>query len=223
MPKRRPIRWLARTLAISAALGVVATVLGAWVSVLIEPHHATVFHRGFFGTPWIEPVPDAWPDPNGETYNTAHAFDPSVPPPRRMRTRQGMHNGVSVSAGVTSFMGDNPSRVVDVYRVGWPVHTMTHRGPDDARPPPSSAVARVFVRGVAAPSAHGTRRYPLKPIAGPFVAASASWGAGVFALLAAGSGLARWRRLQRQRGARCAACGYELGALTRCPECGESA
>jgi hypothetical protein len=61
---------------------------------------------------------------------------------------------------------------------------------------------------------------PLMCLPAGFVINTAVWGAAAGALVLGAPALLRWRR--RRRGL-CPACGYAVGALGRCPECGATA
>ena len=186
-----------RTLTLVLLLGALATILCAWIPALFNPPRAPVFHTGGLVKQWLDDVPDSWPDqPFGLTYDSFSAVNPDFPKPPRLRKRQGMADGVSNSGGHVTFLGDQPNHVIDIIQAGWPTHTMTHRGPDDARP------------------------LPLNPIWTPFALSTLVWSAVLFIAYQLVMIPFRIRRARRTKTNHCTTCGYELQDLQTCPECG---
>jgi len=218
-------------------LGVVITVLVAWGIELFDRRTPRVLcaavgasYEPFGG--WMAPVPDDWPGQPEQTalcvqgglfdvINGAFRWRHGT----RTRFRQGMGQGFLLKAGGVSFKGDDP-HILDRVIVGWPVATMTRRGPEDARAPPASGVARVWFRGIEVPvreypAATEMRRLPVRPIWGPFVLSAIGWGLVVAAPYWVWKGGRAWRARARVKRGRCAWCGYELAGLEQCPECGK--
>ncbi len=224
----RPVKATFKHITLFLPFGALATLLSAWIPALIDPPRAPIFHTGGLVTEWLDDVPDTWPpEPLGLTYNAVSATNPDVPKPPRYRMRQGMHNGGSTirtpTGRIYTFSSDQPNHVIDIIHIGWPTHTMTHRGPDDARPLPNNPISRTFVTGITIPTPHGDRPLPLKPLWIPFAISTLAWGAALFIAYQLAMIPFRIRRAKRIKTRRCATCGYELHDLEICPECGPSA
>ncbi len=114
--------------------------------------------------------------------------------------------------------------VSSIAHYGWPMHSsQIRRRPRDALralrgpSPVSSFDAGLPLGSMSGPN--GAFSLPLRP-AWPGFAVNAAIYAGVCWMLLMVMGVAaRWRR--RRRG-RCVACGYDVGGLASCPECGAS-
>lgn len=226
MPHRRFLKHVV----ITTALAFAVTVLIAWTLAWITPDAVRPAYT-MSGVPgaianWLEPVPSDWPDtPRGTSVIVPRgSAGIGLSSGNRVRVRQGMGLGVSVQSGpkgtVIDF-DDDPNHVLDQVRVGWPVHTMVHRGPDDARPAPQSALARLYELGVAIPGKpQPDRRLPLRPIWRVFVPSILVTAVLLELLWQAWHLPARIRMRRRNARGQCLNCGYDLTGMEQCPECG---
>jgi len=225
---------------LSLAVGLIATVAVAWGIELLENRQVKVAGLAV-GVPaepyngWMSTVPEGWPDkPNmtticiqGGVFDVTPAGVIKLRHGTRTRTRQGMGMGSSSSFGVNDvqFLDERSGSVLDRVDVGWPIATMRRRGPEDMREPPTAVVARLWKYGVEVPVLEYTgqpwkRRLPLRPIWTPFLASVAGWGAVLTLPYWSWTGVRTLRDRRRARTGCCANCGYELGDLDTCPECG---
>ena len=217
-------RW---TLAFSLPFGLAVTVAIAW-GLELRAHNggfAAFSMTGVAGAPagWVETVPEDWPEqPFGVTevltFGGIKANGTIFRGPR-VRVRQGMGNGVGHNADGPVFLDDQPKYVVEHVRVGWPLKTMQRVGADDARPKPVHVLGRLYQTGLILDE---HRALPLMPIRLTFPASILLWAA----CLLIAVGVCVWpreirRRRRASRGA-CLKCGYSLGVLTKCPECGSA-
>ncbi len=107
-----------------------------------------------------------------------------------------------------------PNRTLIVVECGWPLPAMRWREAYHA------AHLSKVARGIAIPGPGLERRLPLEPLWGGLAADTLILGAAAWAFTAGPCALRRYRR--RIRG-QCTSCGYLLGDLARCPECGGAA
>lgn len=191
----------------AVALGVVLTVLVSWGLALYSPWPEGDSEYSTEGLPqheWPAPHPAAWPDP---------WYVDSFETPGQLH--------------LTAMTFQNPGNNPDVWRQfvtrsGWPCLSLE-----------ASAIGSPETRGqgggyarqssLRLPESVGPLRFdpkrplPLRPLWTGFAVDALIFSAGSFAVFAS-VGVTR-RGLRRRRG-RCESCGYDLGGLERCPECG---
>lgn len=214
-----------RRLLIELIATVLLTVLIAWGCAwsYSSTNQAAMGMAGVPGFPsgWVGDVPDDWPD---TPFGTARIGNPAVFSDLPydgpwVRLRQGTFNGVSVSNAGVMFINDDPSRVIDEIRTGWPLNTMRTLGPDDAR-----GLTGLWVEGIGVPAVQPLglkpdRRLPAWPVWGAFLVTVLIW-VGLLELAWQLFMLPkRLRRRSRRKQGRCLACGYDLAEMDRCPEC----
>ena len=178
---------------------------------------------------WIRATPGSWPnEPLGITYAVPSSKKPiDIHRHARVRIRQGMHYGLSVSGGVMNFAGSDtdPAHAIDVILSGWPVHVFQQRGPDDTRPVGTSKLAQLCAHGIPVPEfkplgLKAGRSLPLQPIWGPFLLSVLAFCI-VLELAYRACKLPGKLKLNRRiRNRQCTQCGYQLNDLEQCPECG---
>jgi len=226
-------RSIVKHTAILLLFAIVVTALIAWTCAWLTPD-AVRPHYSMSGVPgaiaqWVEPVPDDWPNaPVGSTVVVPlGSGDITLDNGARVRLWQGMGLGVGVNVEPTGrvvVFDGGPNFVLDQIRVGWPVHTMVHRGPDDARPEAPSFIGRWYVNGLPIPGQPDpSRRLPLRPIWTPFLLAMLATAATLELLWQAWRMPGRVRTRRRRAQGRCLACGYDLAGMEQCPECGSPA
>jgi len=215
-------------------LGFVATVLAAWASAWGATSRNSAIGRGYAaGQPWGIRVPESWPaNPRGATYSTSANYmfgkeGPRFPPPGvRYRVREGLHTGVSVSpTGWTFFNGEDPRYATDAVYMGWPLRSMTHRGPTDARPLPGNSALRIVYKGVPLPEIQwlglkADRHLPLVPRTWAFSLSVLIYGVSIEFLRQLVLLRGRFRKRRWRVNGDCLACGYAIEDLAVCPECG---
>jgi len=216
-------------------LGFVATVMSAWVSAWAAlPANQTVALGYPAGWSWGLEVPESWPaSPRGATYfaPTIRIIDgvgPQIPPPGvRYRVREGLHTGSSGSptTGWTFFNGEDPRYATDALYMGWPLRSMTHRGPTDARPLPKNSRLHSFYNGISVPEIQwlglkANRHLPLQPLLMPFLVSVLIFGVLIEFVWQMILLPGRLRRRKWRRTGACLACGYAIEDLGVCPECG---
>jgi len=216
-------------------LGILATVLSAWVSSWAAPSQLSVLGIGYgAGRSWSLLVPESWPaSPRGVTYIGAASGviigvnGPQIPPPGvRYRVREGLHTGVSVSpAGWTFFNGEDPRYATDAVYMGWPLRSMTHRGPTDARPLPKSSGLHFVYNGIPLPEISwlglkADRHLPFVPLLWPFLLSALMYGVAMEFVWQSVLLRGRLRRRRWRINGDCLNCGYVIEELVVCPECG---
>jgi hypothetical protein len=224
MPRARTI---AARVAVFFALGILVTIsIAWWIEALDKRRPVSIMVMS--GSPasqrvgaWIGDVPDGWPlRPRAEALlGQGGRINPTslrVEGAERLWIRRGMFTGVSSSGAGLVFLQDDPSHVTDRYEVGWPVRTMTRRGPDDSRPA-APGIAGLFRDG--APIG-GERALPIQPIWKPFLLSAVCWAAVCASPWMLSRGLRAFVVRRRRGSDRCPACGYDWAALPACPECG---
>lgn len=226
---------LARYAAISLIFGVVSTCVVAWVAALWSPV------RG-----WVSPFPTDWPDAARSNIAPPPGVRVALPPIEaslfgsRVSPHWHVDDGSSwismlraVGPGYScdlwtraGFPGAGmlvqPAQEFDLSS-GWPwkcLRATAHRS-GAAEPEWHGGVSVGNQRGAAArPAALSLkvpRVLPFIPLPLPFCANVAAFAACACALLL---GCRAARRASRTRRGRCVKCAYEVGSLTRCPECG---
>ncbi len=215
---------------ITTLFALAVTVLIAWTLAWITPDAVRPAYT-MSGVPgaianWLEPVPDDWPDaPLGTSIIVPRGSAKiDLSSSNRVRVRQSMGRGFSVSSGPNGTVidfDDDPAHVLDQVRVGWPVHTMVHHGPDDGRPAPQSALRKLYEWGFATPGKpQPDRRLPLRPIWRVFVPSVLVTAVLLELLWQAWRLPARLRIRRRNARGQCLNCGYDLAGMNQCPECG---
>jgi len=233
-PKRMRRSWVIRHCVVLGVLGALATVLTAWASAWGATSRNSALGRGYAaGQPWGVPVPESWPaNPRGATYSTSANYmigkdGPRFPPPGvRYRVREGLHTGVSVSlTGWTFNNGEDPRYATDAVYMGWPLRSMTHRGPTDARPLPKNTALHFVYNGIPLPEIQwlglkADRHLPLVPKGGAFLLSVLIYGISIELLRQLVLLRGRLRRWRWRRNNYCLTCGYAIEDLAVCPECG---
>ncbi len=222
MRKRRISKIACRVIRDTLA-GIVMTIAFTYAIVIVALPASMAYTHGV-STHWVESVPEHWPTKPEQTtliyttydLNTASMGDR----PAWMRLRQGMHKGTRILGGTVSFYKDQLEYGMDQVYVGWPFYTMTHRGPDDARPGAQTLFGDLFLNGVKISNKQGGRFLPLMPIWRTFIPNVL-----VFALIFEILLFCRrliWKRIRSNRSRRglCPECQYPLKGLNQCPECG---
>lgn len=204
-------------------VGVVITVAVAYSIVLVALPASMAFTFGV-STHWVEAVPEHWPKKPQHTtlvYTTYNLTTASMRErPAWIRLRQGLYEGTRLFNGTVSFVNDQQQYAMDQVYVGWPYRTMTHRGPDDARPDAHSMLGNLMLDGVRISDKQGGRYLPLLPIWRTFIPNVVIF-AFLFELLLLCKRLNSKRiRSKRSRRGLCIQCRYELNGLETCPECG---
>lgn len=239
MRKQSTHRGVVRLTVILCVFGVLATVLSAWISALATPIGRSVFL--VYDGEWIDGVPEEWPDSALTVSYIASDIlqDPplllrpiakflpasmDLPRSSRLRVHQGFGQGVSSSPTGIEFLGEDPLRVVEQIRTGWPINTMVVRGPNDSRPEVTNGLMHVYQNGVVVSGAGtwGVRAIPLQPRWDAFTISVIGWAmiawVGVLGYRLTKVGRRRrWRRLGL-----CVGCGYAIEDLGVCPECGQT-
>lgn len=187
------------------------------------------------GSGWLAPVrldwpcevPDGWELPTVVNWSMAAGC----------RWDSGVVESSAPDAA-TDLMGRNV-RFAAMFRFGWPSYSLYWRdGTCDSMTdapvitgswsirggtplPPSLGNASVGRRG-SWYSLKGPvpRRLPLLPVLPGFIVNSALYGLVLAGVVLAPRWVVRARRSRRRRRGLCASCGYEVGQLTTCPECG---
>lgn len=222
--RRLPMLVLAGSIIVIA----IAWSCACWSSDAVRGHH-TMTERDSSQDEWIRETPNNWPErPLGITRvvpRNKKAFTARTH--MRIRIRQGMHFGLSVSGNVMSFsQADNdPSHAIDVILTGWPVYVLQRRGPDDTRPVGSSKLSQLYAHGIPVPEfkplgLKAGRSLPLQPIWGPFLLSVLAMCVVLEAFCHAYKLPGKLRLKRRIRLNQCTACGYQMNDLEHCPECG---
>lgn len=219
-------------------LGLLATILSAWASAWIAPAANRSIQFGYpKGQAWTLSVPDSWPaNPRGKMYfapqiDIIEGSGPVIPPKTvRYRVRESLSTGSSRSpANVWTFLnGEDPRYATDSVYIGWPLHSMTHRGPTDARPIPKNSLFQLVHSGIPVPEIKwlgfkSNRSLPLMPLWKPFLLSMVIYSLLIESLFQLYLTRGRFRRRKWRMNGSCLACGYVMEGLATCPECGSEA
>lgn len=237
MHSRSRLTRVIRHCVLLALISFILTVSTSWLCAWAAPAPVTAAGIGYpAGQPWSLPVPSSWPpSPKSGTYQTTNSLyittsGMKLPPPSiRYQFTEGLHNGVSGSRTTGwNYLNGDPRYVIDLYRMGWPMRTMTHRGALDTRPLPKYSRAHFLYHGIQLPEISWlglkpNRSLPFMPLWKPFLLSLLIYSFLIESLLQLYLTRTRFRRRKWRLNGGCLICGYVLEGLATCPECGAEA
>jgi len=207
-----------RLIAACALAGVVVNVLVAWAFVLLGGFRGGALHvRYADGRPLDAPilVPEGW---DIATWRELHGVGLRMD---MVSEREWVGSSLILS------LNGGPQRTVTHYRAGFPFLALTWVGEgSDVPEQNTTGVARAWWMGIdvglaaragGVPRSGIEPRLPVRPAWPGFALNTLVYGAAALGVITSVGGIRRSRR--RRRGL-CVRCGYDVGGLAVCPECG---
>jgi len=207
-----------RLIAACALAGVVVNVLVAWAFVLLGGFRGGALHvRYADGRPLDAPilVPEGW---DIATWRELHGVGLRMD---MVSEREWVGSSLILS------LNGGPQRTVTHYRAGFPFLALTWVGEGSDVPEQNpTGVARAWWMGIdvgwaaragGVPRSGIEPRLPVRPAWPGFALNTLVYGAAALGVITSVGGIRRSRR--RRRGL-CVRCGYDVGGLAVCPECG---